>query len=166
MTVVTSLKAIDKNIALVATNANKLNSLIHTTALAIFDHAKEHGDCTRALALVKAMPASMRRTMLIQWFSDYSPITVKLASGKSPEAVGLNRGKNANDWNRPAAVATPFYDLAEQNPEDKEYDLAALIKMVQAISKRIGKKIDDGKVAANDIDKARELARKIDVIAA
>lgn len=132
------LKAIDRAIASFTTNAGKLNRQCHQIAMGIMHHAFATGDCTRALTLVKAMPASMRRTMLIAWFAKHSPITVKLGDD---ERVGLNKGKNANPFDLEGADDEPFYALAEATPEEKQFDLATLIKMVEGLTKRIDAKL-------------------------
>jgi hypothetical protein len=151
-----SLKLIDKNIKLVATNGAKLNLLIHATAMLVVQHAKEHGDCTRALTLVKAMPASMRRTMLVLWFSTYTPIRVVDKNDK----VGIlkENAKGYTPWDLEGADATPFYDLAEQNPEGKVLDFAALVALVSRLSKQIDKKIEEGKVEAADVESAKAIS--------
>ena len=155
----TTLKNIDSNIKRITTNAKKLNELIHSTAIMVIQHAKEHGDCTRALALVKAMPASMRRTMLVLWFETYTPIRVKLNDDK----VGILKeaAKNFTPWDIDGATATPFYELAEQNAEEKVYDYAALVAMVERLSKQIEKKIEAGAVPDADVEKAQALARSV-----
>lgn len=154
-----SLKKIDGNIRRITTNGNKLNVLIHETALLIMAHAEEHGDCSRAKTLAFAMPASMRRTMLVEWFHTYSPIRIVLKNDK----VGLlkDTAKGYVPFDLKAADATPFYEMAEQNPEEKEYDFAALMKMVERLSKTIEKKIEDGKVPADDIESAKAIARAV-----
>lgn len=155
-------------LTVISSNAAKLNTYIHETAMQILAHAQEHGDCTFALKLTLAMPASMRRTMLIKWFETFSPVTVKLPGTGNPDGkVGINKGKNAKPFDLEGAAATPFYELAEQEPEDKVYTLAELIKMVQGLGKRIEGKIDKGEVGDNDRDAARALVSKIEgVIAA
>lgn len=167
----TTLKQIDKAIASVTTNGDKLNKQVHNVGMMIVRHANQHGDCTRALALVKAMPASMRRTMLIAWFAKFTPIAVKLGDS---EAVGFNAkylalktaDAKAKAWNIAGADAEPFYAMAETTPEQADLTFAQLVAMVQGLSKRITTKIGEGKVAANDADKAKELVTKIDAIAA
>lgn len=153
-----SLRIIDKNIRTITTNAAKLNLLIHNTAVLIVEHAKEHGDCTRALTLVKAMPASMRRTMLVLWFNTYTPIRVQEKNDK----VGIlkDNAKGFTPWDIEGGKETPFFDLAEQNPE-KTYDFAALVKMVERIGKQIDKKIEDGKVPAEDIESAKAIRDRV-----
>lgn len=150
-----ALKNIDRNIRTITTNAAKLNMLIHTTGIMVLEHAKEHRDCTRALALVKAMPASMRRTMLVLWFETYSPIRIREANDK----VGILKeaAKGYTDWNIEGAKEMPFFELANQNPE-KSYSFDDLVKMVERLSKQIEKKIADGKVPEDDVASAQALA--------
>lgn len=156
-----TLKVIDRNIRTIVTTAAKLNGRIHETAVMIAQHAKDHGDCTRALTLVKAMPASMRRTMLVLWFNTFTPIRVVLANDK----VGILKptAKGFVEWDIPAGTAKPFYELAEENPE-KSYDFDALVKMVEALGKQIAKKVEDGKVPANDVQGAMEIAAKVQAL--
>lgn len=153
-----TLKKIDSNIKLIVTNAAKLNGRIHDTAVMIAAHAEEHGDCTRALALVKAMPASMRRTMLVLWFDTFTPIRVRLANDKVGMLKAEAKGFVAFDV--AGGTAKPFYELAEENAE-KSYDFAALVKMVESLGKQIAKKVEDGKVPANDVAGAMDIARTV-----
>lgn len=164
-----SLKLIDKNIKAVTTSAAKLNQLIHTTAMMIVRHAapvaaggEGHGDCTRALALVKAMPASMRRTMLVMWFSTYTPIRVVDKNDK----VGILKetAKDYTPWDLAGGELTPFFDLAEQNPEGQIMDFAKLVAMVTRIGKQIEKKIEEGKVAPEDVASAHAIAAQVSAL--
>lgn len=155
----TTLKIIDKNIRSITTSAAKLNMLIHTTAMMVASHAKEHGDCTRALTLVKAMPASMRRTMLVLWFNTYTPIRVVDKNDK----VGIlkENAKGYTPFDLEAGDLTPFFEIAEQNPEAGVYDFAELVQMVQRIGKQIEKKVEEGKVAPDDVESAKAIARTV-----
>ena len=161
-----SLKIIDKNIKAVTTSAAKLNLLIHRTAMMIVRHAapvaaggEGHGDCTRALALVKAMPASMRRTMLVMWFNTYTPIRVIDKNDK----VGILKetAKGYTPWDLAGGDLTPFFDLAEQNPEGQIMNFAKLVAMVTRIGKQIEKKIEEGKVASEDVASAHAIAEQV-----
>ena len=154
-----SLKKIDSAIKRIITNSTKLNMLIHTTAMAIAEHAKEHGDCTRALSLVKAMPASMRRTMLVLWFNTYTPIRVVLANDK----VGMlkDSAKTFTPFDLDAGNETPFFDLAEQNPEAGDLDFDKMVALVKALGSRIEKKLEEGKVKDEDRESAAVIARTV-----
>ncbi len=144
-----SLKKIDANIRLITTNAAKLNGRIHDTAVLIAAHAEEHGDCTRALALIKAMPASMRRAMLILWFNTFTPIRVSLANDKVGMLKDGQKGFVAFDVE--GGNALPFYELAKEEKEDTgEATLADVLAMMERLAKRVSKLVADGKVVAND----------------
>lgn len=161
--------------AKITTDMNKINDFIHETAMMIVRHAAPEkagagcsgtGDCTHALMLVKALPASMRRTMLIDWFGKYTPITVKLGDS---ESVGFNAKYHAlktpeaklSAWDVPGANAEPFYLLAERTPEEKVYDFKALVEMVTRLGKQIEKKIEQGKVPEADVESAKGIARAV-----
>lgn len=151
-----SLKQIDQKIRRITTNAQKLNELIHETAVMVAEHAKEHGDCTRALTLVKAMPASMRRTMLVLWFNTYTPIRVVFTNDK----VGILKesAKGYTPFDIESGKETPFYELAEQNAETQPLDFDKLIAMLPALAKRIEKKVEEGEVEENAVPIANNIA--------
>lgn len=138
----------------------KVNAYVHETAMMIAAHALEHGDCSTAQGLVMAMPASTRRSMLILWFATYTPIVVK-DDDKFVAKLHKPESKSFVPFDLTAGSATPFYTLAEQNPEGKILDFAALLKLVEGLGKRIEKKVEDGKVAPEDIESARQIALTI-----
>jgi len=158
-----STKIIDKKISSFITNQGKLKALGHEIALMIFDHAYEHSDCTRAIKLCKAMPNSWQ-PQLVAWFKAFSPVIVVVKNDKCELSAAFKAATAPNKpsfWDRVAASETPFFDLTEEPTLDKEYDLAALLKMVERLSAVITKKIDDGKVKVEDIETARSLATAI-----
>lgn len=155
----------------ITTDTKAINEFIHETAMLIINHAKPkelggHGDCSTSLWLVQAMPASMRRKMLIDWFAKYTPIVVKLGDkpdcGFNQKYKNLPKEEKISHWNIEGADEEPFYVLADKVPEEKEYDLAALINMVKSLAKRIDKKADDGEVKPADIASAKVLARTLE----
>lgn len=154
-----SLKSIDQRIRRIVTNSAKLNVLIHETAVMVAKHASEHGDCTRALSLVKAMPASMRRTMLVLWFNTYTPIRVVLTNDKvgmlKPEAKGYV------PFDIEGGSETPFYELAEQNAESQPLDFDKLVAMLPALAKRIEKKIENGEVADDAVETGQRIVNTL-----
>ena len=131
----TGLTEIDDNIVSVARNAKDLNTLIHVTAMMIINHAKEHGDCSRAQKLLFALPASMRRTMLEQWFHTYTPIAVRHKEPTWNSALRKPTDKKYVEWNIEGADAEPFYQLAEATPEATVKTFAELVKMFEALGK-------------------------------
>lgn len=144
-----------KNLKIITATGDKLNGLIHETAILVCEHAQEHGDCTLALDLCKAMPASMRREMLVLWFSLFTPIRVVVKNDKVGMLKATQKGYTPFDLE--AGKAEPFYELAEKNPEGKIYDFAALLELARRLGKTVQKKIDDGKVEANDVDSAKAI---------
>ena len=156
----TTLKQIDAKIRTITTNAAKLNVMIHETGVAILEHANQHGDCTRAQMLVMAMPASMRRTMLIAWFTKFSPIVTKPAADWTSKMHKVGT-KLFVPFDIEGAKALPFYQMAEENPEGKSLDFAALMKMVEGLAKRIDKAIEEGKVEEGDVLSARAISNAV-----
>ena len=169
-----TLKAIDSRIGDVKRLGTEYNQFIHETAMMIVRHAapKElddcqgSGDCTRAVKLVRAMPASMRRTTLIAWFAKYTPIRIKLSDNGDkcefdPKYKKLAKAEKLLQWDVPGAAEEPFYDVAEATPEEKTYDFLALMKMVERLSKQIEKKIEDGAVPEADVESAKAIARAV-----
>ena len=150
-------------------NAKKLNELVHETAMLILKHAapKEaggmgFGDCSRSQLLIFDLPASFRRTQLALWFQTFSPIVVKPTNPEWNAKMHKADSKLFVSWDLEGANALPFYMMAEQNKEDdKKYDFKMLVEMVARLSKQIDKKIEEGKVPAEDIESARAISRTV-----
>jgi len=168
----TSLKVIDKRIARVGKLGAELNDYIHETALMIVTHAATvgAGDVSRVSLLMAAMPNSLRKTALKTWLGLYTPVVLDGGKGGEPYSARLSANykelkddaKKAAAWKLDDAAANPFYAIADAVPEEKEYDLAALIKMIQSFGKRITAKVEAGKVAANDVEAAKALAATVE----
>lgn len=157
----TSNKIIDRKIASFITSRDKLKVMGHTIAMLIFDHAAEHGDCTRAIKLATALPNSWQPQMEA-WFKAFSPIRVVIKNGKCEFAADFKKAANKADyWDRESALATPFYEVLEEPKVDKVYDFVALVKMVERLSGLIEKKVEEGKVPVEDIESAKAIARTV-----
>lgn len=170
-----TLKQIDTQIGQVKSLGREYNTLIHETALMIFYHAAPKeisddcvgaGNCTRAVKLVRAMPASMRRTTLIAWFKEFTPIRIKLSDNGDkcefdPAYKKLSKEDKLAWWKLEEAGETPFYEIAENVPEEKSYDFAALLKMVERLGSQIQKKVDEGKVKPEDVPSALALVTAV-----
>lgn len=171
----TTLKNIDKAIAKFATTAAAVNVMAHNIAMMIFNHAAPEavgpdcqgtGDCTRAVRLVRAMPASFRRSMMIEWFRDNTPIRIKLSdSGDKceydPAYKKLSTEDKVKAWNLENANTIPFYEIAERTPEEKPFDFAAMLKFVEATAKRVEGMIEKGRVPEADVPTAKALVEKL-----
>ena len=156
-------KIIDRKIASFITRRDKLKNLGHEIAMMIFDHANEHGDCTRAIKLAAALPNSWQPQMEA-WFKAFSPIRVVLKNNKcefDPAYKKATADNKPGFWDRENALATPFFDLMEEPKMDKIYDFAALVKMVERLAGQIKKKVEEGKVPAEDVESAKLIARTV-----
>ena len=77
------LNVIDRNIRTIRNGYATQRERVQDTLLGIMGHAKEHGDCTRALGLCMALPLRMRPAA-VKYLSRFSPIHVQIFP-KSPE---------------------------------------------------------------------------------
>lgn len=148
------LKTINKRIKLIGTNYGKINAYVQETAVGVLEHAQEHGDCTPALRLVQAMPASARRGLLINWFGTFSPIGMNVKQGK----VGFHKpgSKAYNPFNLEGARITNWFETAEAKDEDlPDTTLDDVRTALDRLAKRFQSKLDNGDVAANDVDAVR-----------
>lgn len=143
--------AIDARIKVVATNATKLNDYAHETAVAIVEHAKEHGDCTRSLKLVNDLPKSHRRGLLVLWFARCG-IRVDVTKGTTTlykDGSKMFAGPTFNlDWAR----ITPFFAMPEAEKEQLDLTAGDVVDMINKLVKRLSTKLEEGKVAANDVE--------------
>lgn len=172
MTAKTSVKKIDTAIASFVINRDKLKVQAHTIAMMVFMHAAPAavsedcggtGDCTRAIKIVEALPKSWASQMT-EWFKAFSPIRVVAKNGKceyDPKYKTLTPEEKVLWWKISEANETPFYDFVEPEAADKVLDFAALVLMVQRLSKQIEKKVEEGKVAPEDIESAHAIARAV-----
>ena len=145
------LKTINSNIKLISRNYAKVNGLVQDTAVAIIAHCQATGDATAALRLVQAMPKSARRGLVIDFFAKYSPIGMNVANGK----VGLHKpeAKAYNPFDVDGARANPWYEGEKADKEDlPDTTLEAANKMIFAVAAKLQKNLDDGRVAANDVE--------------
>ena len=105
-----------KEIKLIGTAANKLQSRIHTCAMNCMAHAAnpEIGDARPMMALFNALPKSQRRVSLLKWVEGFSPIFV------SPDGdnCGL-RVEGTDKLYRPfdldGANANPFWEYTDES---------------------------------------------------
>lgn len=152
----TELKAIDTKIASIRRRTTTLRADIAAVALLIMTHAKEHGDCSRALRIVEAVPQASERVKLINWFKAFSPINVSWNADASKRRVGYNKptATSYNEFNLDGAKANVYYEFGKTDDEET----AALLDgpgantFILKLADRMQKRVDKGEVAANDKD--------------
>lgn len=154
------LKKIDGMIKGVSKGYGTVQNLVQETAVLIVMHAKDYGDCSRAKALARAVPARERNS-LIGWFSKYSPIGIKMGQVAKDDQVRFIKpeSKNYNDFDIDGAKANMWWDdPAGANPEPKPLNTLAdfwdvVDKMIQREIKNAAKTGDDAKYAEGDREK-------------
>lgn len=152
----TSLKKIDANIQTITSDTGKLNELIHITGVMIMEHAKEHGDTSRALVLAKKMPRSFRGELLIQWLHTYSPIRVIVKNDK--HGLSKKTAKTYVPWDIEGAKANPFYTLEGGGSTRAPMDFTKVCQQVTNLAEQLEKKSDNGKIEDNACDAAKQIA--------
>lgn len=177
-----SLKVIDAAIASFSTDANALNNRAHDINVMILRHMAPKacgedfqgtGDCTRVPVMIMAMPASWRRTSEIEWWTKNTPVRVKFNNGQvsdfgfDPKYKKLSETFKGEEleaerlkfWNVENALNEPFYTLAEKNheKENKAFDLAATIKMIEGVRSKIEKNIEEGNATPSEVDELNEV---------
>lgn len=160
------LKTINKKIALVRTNAGKFNALVQETAVAIIEHAKEHGDANPAVRLVLAMGKSTRRGLLVTFFKEYSPIRLAINTkdeGKSRCSLAKVGDKGYTDFNIDGAKANMWYDVAGSEKEQGLNTLMEVDGFILSLAKRLEKQLENNQIAETSIPAVK---RRIEAIRA
>ena len=158
------LKSIDNGIRGIRSSRANYVKNTQTLGLAIIRHAKEHGDCSRALYLVRALGKKEQQQM-IKWFAAFSPIKVTL--GKTPKddkyKFAERDAKTYNDFNIDGATAVHWLDFEKPKASPKEFNLNSFRTDLQKLLKRYETlikdgKCDDGEDVVNDIRAFRDAA--------
>lgn len=157
----TSLTQINKMIGSIARSAVKLNETIANTALMCLQHAKDFGDASPAARLVDALPVSHRRSLVINWFGQFSPVVIG-KDGKTGKMKAHLKGtaeERDKMWMVAEAKATPFYAMpeAEREPDVPTYEaihdnIVSFVKRIKTRAEKI-ENADDQKKAFDEIGK-------------
>lgn len=120
-----TLAQIDGRIGRLSGRYLKVNEDVQEIAVSIINHANEHGDCSRASTLCRAVPARLRN-LLIFWFRNVSPINVTIAKSAKDDKARLRKATNAdgspnplyNKFDLDKAKANNWFDNPFELPED------------------------------------------------
>lgn len=172
------LKKIDGMIKGVIKGYGTVQNLVHETALAIVQHAKDYGDCSRAKTLCRAVPARERNS-LIGWFTLFSPIGVQMGGSAADDKVKLlddkavekfrarQKMEEAKDfpiWAIDQAKEHPWFtDPSGLNPEPKPLQPVGFFwdtiqKMIEREIKRADLDDDRAVYAPEDRQRVKEQA--------
>jgi len=149
MTNVSPLKAFRKSISQIAAMGGKLAALVHETAIAMAEHAKEHGDMTLFVDLYNALHTANRRKAFTAWLYDFTPIRIKVK-----DDVAIAKGsrilkpeeKGFVDWNIGALAAVTYWDYTTER-DPKLMDADAILKAIERLSKRLERAIEKEQVS-------------------
>jgi hypothetical protein len=157
MTNVSPLKTFRKSIAQIHAMGGKLAELVHTTALAMAEHAKEHGDMTLFVDLYNALHTANRRKAFAVWLSDFTPIRLKVK-----DDVAVAKGsrilkpeeKGFTPWDIAGLSAVTYWDYTTEK-DPKAMDADAILKAIERLGKRLDRAIEKGHVSPElDVDAA------------
>jgi hypothetical protein len=160
----TSLQQIDKNITYIRTTGRNVQERIHLTALMIMEHSFNHGDCSRALTLVQAMPKGMRRSLVVKWFGRFSPIAVNIVD-RSPNDSSVRLRKHDSKkyvpYNLAGAKAVPWYTLEPEIMPDNAWDETVVNAKVISLATALENRLNDGKIADEAVERTRALVEML-----
>jgi hypothetical protein len=153
MTNASPLKAFRKSIGRIAAMGGKLAALTHETAIAMAEHAKEHGDMTLFVDLYNALHSAQRRKAFAVWLSDFTPIRLKVK-----DDVALAKGsrilkeddKMYTPWDIDGLRAVTYWDYTKER-DPKAMDADAILKAIERLSKRLDTAIEKGRIS-DDLD--------------
>lgn len=147
----TSLKAINRNISRVRTNGAAWNNLVQSTIEMIVDHAQGagNGDVSAMVRLFFAMPKSTKRTAIVAYIAEYTPIRLDI-NLKEPEKSRAHLAKpgqkGCTDWNVDGLRANPWYEHALAQVEKLPETFMEFDKGFHAFISQWAAKLKDGKV--------------------
>lgn len=167
-----NLQQIDAGIKKLPKMAAEVDQFVQELAVAILVHAKDHGDTTRALALVNALPRSYRREMLVNWFAYFGPVGIDVRGGKTK--MIQKTSNRYREFNIDAARANPWFNPesvpANNRPEPVSNTLLEFQNNIVNFADRLERQLnetfpdsDKPRFALNDEQRATALA-EIDAI--
>lgn len=139
-------KKIDAAIASIAERSQILDFDIHTTAVQCLLHAQEHGDPRKMDNLIKALGKAHRSKTLKLWAETYSPIRW---NGDGKVGILPKDSKKYVPFQIVEADAMKFWDLQEETVK-KPLTLAALKKIVEGLTRKVDKAVEDGAIAEGE----------------
>lgn len=179
----TDLRSIDAGIKRLRGIAANTQNLVQDLGVAILIHDSVHNDCSRALDLVKALPNSFRRSMMVNWFAYYGNIGIDMNANKGEGRV-RHIPKDAKNYRDvavkerlDAAKINPWHvdeSVPGQSAEVMPYTFGALNNEIIDFTNRLRKRIEGGgttnrplqmtdeekKAALAELDKVDDMVRK------
>lgn len=151
------LKKIDDGINGLRTSRKHYLAKTQELAIAIMQHAKDHGDCSRALKLTLVC-GKREQGQMIAFFTAFSPINVVIGKTATENKCNLRKpdNKKFTNFDIDGAAAIHWLDYAKPKKPPKEFSLTTFREDLQKLIKRYETlvkegKADDGEDIINDI---------------
>lgn len=141
MTPAQSLAAIDKAIKKIGETFTNINGLVQDAGYSILLHAQRHGDCTKAAALVNALPKRLQ-PLLVKWFMTVSPIGVRRDADGNLTARYIKKDSAAfRPFNLEEAKALPWHvDIEKEKAKaDEAQTFLTLRDFIEGLDKVVKK---------------------------
>ena len=156
-----TMKQVDDRLRRLSGRYTSLNSDVQDMAVAIVAHANDTGDCDRARKLVRCLPPKLR-SLLTNWFTEVSPINVKMGKTAAEDTVSLRREgkKNYNPFDIEKAKANVWADDPfKKEPAPELATIATFTASFERLFDKIERdtKDDAGKVSPADIERVKAL---------
>ena len=152
------LKKIDDGINGLRTSRKHYVNKTQELALAIMRHAKEHGDCSRALRLALVC-GKREQSLMVNYFTAFSPINVVVGKTTADNKCNLRKpdNKKYSDYNLDGAKAIHWLDFAKPKKPAKEFSLTSFREDMQKLIKKYETLVKEGKADDGD-DIAEDIA--------
>ncbi len=160
------LAEINRRITGLRTRRNNNRTAIQECAVGIVEHANEHGDCTAAHRMLRAIEPRLR-PQVRKWFGLVSPISVKMGKTANDDKSSLRKpGANGyNPFNIDAARVNMWWEVETEKSAPKVFNLVSFREDIQKVLKRYENKLDD--LSEADAESIREdMAKLHEAIAA
>lgn len=147
----TNLKTINRNITNIRTNGVKWNNLVQTTIEMIAEHAQGEGrgDVSAMVRLFFAMPKSSKRTALVTYIAEYTPIRLAInlkEPEKSRASLAKPGTKGCQTWDMDGLKANPWYEHSLVTEEKLPETFLEFDKGFYALLNTWTNKMKEGKV--------------------
>ncbi|QDP61003.1 MAG: hypothetical protein Tp178MES00d2C33159091_54 [Prokaryotic dsDNA virus sp.] len=152
------LREINARIRGIRTRREGTRVAIQECAVGIVEHANEHGDCSAAHRLCRAMEPKLR-SQVVKWFTEISPINVKMGKTAADDKANLRKPEQNgyNAFNIDRARVLKWYELETPESAPKVYDLTSFREDVQKVLGRYAKMLegDNAKITGAAADAIR-----------
>ncbi|WCD56138.1 hypothetical protein [Caulobacter phage KSC] len=159
-----SAAALDKAIISIGQRSKTLDNDVHNAAVGCIGRSLPHDqgghlDAERARKLVAALSAGQSRLRLVAWFHKFSNIRITATTDAKTKAMTVKvrllkpEHEDYIDVDLVKAHDTPFWALNDEaTPTERQFDSAALARMLNNMVKAYTKAKDEGHVTLTGVE--------------